>query len=40
VMTTGASLFEAARTLRAAGATHITALVLARTETRDHVQDD
>lgn len=35
VMTTGASLFEAARTLRAAGATHITALVFARTETRE-----
>lgn len=31
VMTTGASLFEAARTLRLGGATHITALVLART---------
>jgi predicted amidophosphoribosyltransferase len=35
VMTTGASLFEAARTLRAAGATHITAVVFARTETRE-----
>jgi ComF family protein len=32
VMTTGASLFEAARVLRRAGALHITALVLARTE--------
>jgi ComF family protein len=32
VMTTGASLFEAARVLRRAGVTHITALVLARTE--------
>ena len=32
VMTTGASLFEAARVLRRAGAAHITALVLARTE--------
>lgn len=31
VMTTGASLFEAARTLRAAGAAHITGLVFART---------
>lgn len=35
VMTTGASLFEAARALRAAGATHITGMVLARTERRD-----
>lgn len=32
VMTSGASLFAAARTLRAAGATHITGLVVARTE--------
>jgi ComF family protein len=32
VMTTGASLYEAARTLRAAGAHHITGLVFARTE--------
>jgi len=32
VMTTGASLHEAARVLRRAGAAHITALVLARTE--------
>jgi ComF family protein len=32
VMTTGASLFEAARVLRRAGAAHITAMVLARTE--------
>lgn len=32
VMTTGASMYEAARTLRTAGATHITGLVLARTE--------
>jgi len=39
VMTTGASLFEAARTLRAAGATHITAVVLARTETRTDMDD-
>lgn len=32
VMTSGASLFTAAQALRAAGAAHITALVLARTE--------
>lgn len=32
VMTSGASLFAAARALRAAGAAHITGLVLARTE--------
>ena len=32
VMTTGASLHEAARTLRAAGVAHITALALARTD--------
>lgn len=32
VMTTGASLHEAARTLRAAGVAHITALTVARTE--------
>jgi predicted amidophosphoribosyltransferase len=32
VMTTGATLFEAARVLRRAGAWHITALVMARTE--------
>lgn len=32
VMTTGASLYEAARALRAAGAAHITGMVLARTE--------
>ena len=32
VMTSGASLFAAARVLRAAGAAHITAIVLARTE--------
>jgi ComF family protein len=32
VMTTGASLHAAARVLRAAGAIHITGLVLARTE--------
>lgn len=35
VMTTGASMYEAALALRAAGATHITGLVLARTEPRD-----
>ncbi len=34
VMTTGASLFEAAHTLRKAGATHITGLVFARTVPR------
>jgi ComF family protein len=34
VMTTGASMYEAARALRAAGAAHITGLVLARTEQR------
>ena len=33
VMTSGASLFTAARALRQAGAAHITAVVLARTET-------
>jgi ComF family protein len=32
VMTSGASLFSAARVLRAAGAAHVTGLVLARTE--------
>lgn len=32
VMTTGASLFAAARVLRAGGATHITGLVIARTQ--------
>jgi ComF family protein len=32
VMTTGASLYEAARALRAAGAAHITGIVLARAE--------
>lgn len=32
VMTSGASLFTAARVLRAAGAAHITAIVLARTD--------
>jgi ComF family protein len=32
VMTTGASLYTAARVLKAAGAAHITGLVLARTE--------
>ena len=31
VMTSGASLFAAAQVLRAAGAAHITAVVLART---------
>lgn len=35
VMTTGASMYEAARALRAAGAAHITGLVLARTEPRE-----
>jgi predicted amidophosphoribosyltransferase len=34
VMTTGASLHEAARALRAVGAHHITGLVFARTEAR------
>ena len=33
VMTTGASLNEAARALKAVGATHVTGLVFARTET-------
>ncbi len=33
VMTSGASLFSAAQVLRTAGAAHITALILARTET-------
>ncbi len=36
VMTTGASLYEAARALRAAGAAHITGLVLARTEAKSN----
>jgi ComF family protein len=40
VMTTGATLFEAARTLRAAGAAHITGMVLARTESRELGHDD
>ena len=35
VMTTGASLYEAARALRAAGAAHITGMVLARTEAHE-----
>jgi ComF family protein len=35
VMTTGASMYEAARVLKAAGAVHITGLVLARTEERE-----
>lgn len=35
VMTTGASMYEAARALRVAGAVHITGLVLARTEDRE-----
>jgi ComF family protein len=35
VMTTGASMYEAARALRAVGAAHITGLVLARTEERE-----
>jgi predicted amidophosphoribosyltransferase len=34
VMTTGASMHEAARALRVMGAAHITGLVLARTEER------
>jgi predicted amidophosphoribosyltransferase len=33
VMTSGATLFAAAATLRQAGASHITAVVFARTET-------
>jgi ComF family protein len=32
VMTSGASLYTAARVLKAAGATHVTGLVIARTE--------
>ena len=35
VMTTGASMYEAAGALRVAGASHITGLVLARTEERE-----
>ena len=35
VMTTGASMYEAARALRLIGAAHITGLVLARTEERE-----
>lgn len=35
VMTTGASMHEAARALHAAGAAHITGMVLARTEARE-----
>jgi predicted amidophosphoribosyltransferase len=35
VMTTGASMYEAAQALQAAGAAHITGLVLARTEERE-----
>ncbi len=35
VMTTRASIYEAARALRAAGAAHITGLVLARTEEQE-----
>ena len=35
VMTTGASMYEAARALRVAGVAHITGLVLARTEERE-----
>jgi predicted amidophosphoribosyltransferase len=31
-MTSGASLYTAARELKAAGATHVTGLVIARTE--------
>lgn len=40
VMTTGASMFEAARTLRTAGAAHITGMVLARTESRELGHED
>ena len=36
VMTTGATLFEAARVLRAAGAQQVTAVVLARTDPPPH----
>jgi ComF family protein len=35
VMTTGASIYEAARVLRAVGAAHITGMVLARAEQRE-----
>jgi ComF family protein len=35
VMTTGASIYAAAQALRAAGAAHITGMVLARTETHE-----
>lgn len=35
VMTTGASLYEAARALRQAGARHVDALVVARTDTHE-----
>jgi len=35
VMTTGASMYAAARALRSAGAAHITGVVLARTEAHD-----
>ena len=38
VMTTGASMYEAARALRAAGAAHITGMVLARTEARAYAR--
>jgi ComF family protein len=38
VMTSGASLFSAAAALRAAGAAHITALVVARTDTPDSLE--
>lgn len=38
VMTTGASLYEAARALRAAGASHVIGLVFARTESRQPLE--
>jgi ComF family protein len=40
VMTSGASLHTAARTLRQAGALHISAVVLARTEAETHAELD
>jgi len=39
VMTSGASLFAAAAALRAAGAAHITGMVLARADLPDNAQD-